>query len=699
MNDSAAPPPGPARATADAVVLGAGPRGVSVLERLVARAPATGPALRVTLVDPYPPGAGRVWWRGQPPQLLMNTMVADNTVFPDESVRLDAPVGTGPTFAEWLRDIAADGHRDSAAAEFAGYADDRAYAPRRVYGSYLVDALERIRALGGGRVRIEVRTAAARSVTPVPGSPDSPETAGSWGLSGGGYDIALDDGTRITARAAVLATGHLEAPYPATAGPSAKVLHLPGGHPADYALDAIAPDADVLLRGGGLNAFDVLALLTLGRGGRFDEHGYTPSGREPRIWITTRRGVPFHARVDTPGVRVPTAFLTPERVAALAARERLDFHADVVPWLTADLELAWYDRVLALHADALPAPEELRRDLTALPPGPDRADALRAAVPEPLRLDLDAIAEPLRGRRFAHPAELGDWWAGHLDADLAAATDPHLPPRAALAVAVRQARPALRTLITAGNLSGESYRRDVLGWFNGFANFVSGGPPALRVRQLRALLSAGVVALLGPVRPGTRSTSAVVEDFTVRPDAVIDAWLPGTDVGAAGPGLVRRLIADGLGRPHRLPVAAPGAAPLPTGALDVRARDGRIKRPDGTVHDALFAVGVPLEGVRWTTAIGARPGTDADFFHETDRVAQELLRGLTPPPHAPADAVGSGTGRRHHERAAVRPDRGPAHPPHDATAHQTSGREERDLPRTPAAPAGNPQPQTSESQP
>ncbi|MER7792572.1 FAD/NAD(P)-binding protein [Streptomyces sp. NPDC097640] len=651
MNDSAAPPPGPARATADAVVLGAGPRGVSVLERLVARAPVTGPALRVTLVDPYPPGAGRVWWRGQPPQLLMNTMVADNTVFPDGSVRLDAPVATGPTFSEWLRDIAARGHLDSAAAEFAAHADDRDYAPRRVYGSYLMDALERIRALGGDRVRIEVRTAAARSVTPVPGpskSGNSGASSGSAGSSGGGYDIALDDGTRITARAAVLATGHLEAPYPAPEGPSPEVLRLPGGHPADYALDSIAPGAEVLLRGGGLNAFDVLALLTLGRGGRFDEHGYTPSGREPHIWITTRRGVPFHARVDTPGVRVPSAFLTPERVAALAARERLDFHADVVPWLTADLELAWYDRVLTLHADALPDPDALRHGLTALPPGPDRGHVLRAAVPEPLRLDLDAIAEPLRGRHFADPAELNAWWAGHLDADLAAATDPRLPPRAALAVAVRQARPALRTLITAGNLSGESYRRDVLGWFNGFANFVSGGPPALRVRQLRALLAAGVVALLGPVRPGTRAASAVVEDLTVRPDAVIDAWLPGTDVGADGPGLVRRLIADGLGRAHRLPAAAPGAAPLPTGALDVRARDGRIRRPDGTVHHALFAVGVPLEGVRWTTAIGARPGTDADFFHETDRVARELLRGLTPPPPAPApaDVGASGTARR-----------------------------------------------------
>ncbi|MBD3009456.1 FAD/NAD(P)-binding protein [Streptomyces sp. 5-10] len=620
MNDSAVPTPGPDRHLVDAVVVGAGPRGVSVLERLVARVVPGDRPLRTVLVDPYPPGAGRVWRRDQPPQLLMNTMVADNTVFPDGSVRLDAPVDTGPTFSEWLRGIAGKGHPEPTAAEFAARADDRHYAPRRVYGAYLADALDRIRAAAGDRIRIAVRTAAVVRVTPLAAP------AGSSGTPAG-YEVVLDDGDRLAARAVVLATGHLDAP---AAPPRREPLHLPGGHPTDYALDDIAPRDRVLLRGGGLNAFDVLALLTLGRGGRFGEHGYTPSGREPRIWITSRRGVPFHARVDAPGVTAPVAFLTPERVSALAARDRLDFRAEVLPLLLADLELAWYDRVLKLHPDHLPDPGALRRAL-AEPPGPDRDTALRAAAPAALRLDLDAVAEPLRGRSFAHSAELQAWWAGYLDADVAAATDPRVPPPAALAVAVRQARPALRTLITAGNLSGESYRRDVLGWLNGFANFVSGGPPALRIRQLRALLDAGVVRLLGPVRPGTRGESAVVAGLSVRPDAVIDAWLPGTDVTTEGPGVIRRLLADGLARPHRLASDATDARPLPTGALDVRPADGRVRRPDGTAHQALFAVGVPLEGVRWTTAIGARPGTNADFFHETDRVATELLRALGPP--------------------------------------------------------------------
>ncbi|TDC75393.1 FAD/NAD(P)-binding protein [Streptomyces hainanensis] len=140
------------------VVVGGGPRGLSVLERVAARVARPGadpaPELRIALVEPHPAGAGKVWRPEQPAELLMNTMSADNTVFPDASVRLDSPVETGPTFLRWLRRIAVEGHRDPGAVEFARSSTERDYAPRRVYGTYLVDALAAVRSRlprpGGG---------------------------------------------------------------------------------------------------------------------------------------------------------------------------------------------------------------------------------------------------------------------------------------------------------------------------------------------------------------------------------------------------------------------------------------------------------------------------------------------------------------------------------------------------------------------
>ena len=60
-------------------IVGAGPRGLSVLERLCANASPAG--LQVHVVDPYPPGAGRVWRTEQSRHLLMNTVAAQVSMF------------------------------------------------------------------------------------------------------------------------------------------------------------------------------------------------------------------------------------------------------------------------------------------------------------------------------------------------------------------------------------------------------------------------------------------------------------------------------------------------------------------------------------------------------------------------------------------------------------------------------------------
>src|SRR5919205_1402812 len=92
-------PPGPALA-----VVGAGPTAIGLLERLVASAPelSGGDRLQVHLVDPHPPGGGRVWRAAQPSLLWANSLAADVTVLPDPSVTVDGPVGEGTTLWEWV---------------------------------------------------------------------------------------------------------------------------------------------------------------------------------------------------------------------------------------------------------------------------------------------------------------------------------------------------------------------------------------------------------------------------------------------------------------------------------------------------------------------------------------------------------------------------------------------------------------------
>ena len=98
------------------VIVGGGPRGTGVLERIAASAPEFRDrlpgGLEVHLVDPYPAGAGRIWRADQSALLWMNSMARDITLFADESVTCEGPIVPGPALDEGVatpRDLPSSG--------------------------------------------------------------------------------------------------------------------------------------------------------------------------------------------------------------------------------------------------------------------------------------------------------------------------------------------------------------------------------------------------------------------------------------------------------------------------------------------------------------------------------------------------------------------------------------------------------------
>ena len=92
-------------------VIGAGPRGISVLDRLLARyleLPAEDrPELDIRMVDPFTPGSGHVWRTGQPRLFLMNTPCLFPTVVPAPEEGF-APSVSGLSFGDWAQAMEAD---------------------------------------------------------------------------------------------------------------------------------------------------------------------------------------------------------------------------------------------------------------------------------------------------------------------------------------------------------------------------------------------------------------------------------------------------------------------------------------------------------------------------------------------------------------------------------------------------------------
>ncbi|MEV2227978.1 FAD/NAD(P)-binding protein [Streptomyces phaeochromogenes] len=609
-------------------LVGAGPRGTSVLERLCASAPellASGTRLTVHVVDPSPPGPGRVWRTAQPAELLMNTVASQVTLFTDDSVDCSGPIRPGPSLHTW-----ADGELGP---------DD--YPTRAQYGQYLEWFFGEV--VRGAPPALRVLTHQARATR-------LDETAD------GHQILVLDNGRTLPdLSAVVLAQGHL----PAVADRAQQRLaayadrhglrHVPPANPADLDLSSVAPGETVLLRGLGLNFFDHMALLTTARGGRFRRTPaglrYLPSGREPHLRAGSRRGIPYQARGDNAkgpyGRHVPLV-LTPDVISRFRKRadsgDAPDFLTEIWPLVAKEVETVYYEGLLGRESLAEAAPGAAAQ-VTALirgfrerflaVPHRDPQEALilgEFGISEANHWSWDRISRPYGGRVFTGTDDFREWLLDHLreDAVQAALGNVDGPLKAALDV-LRDLRNELRQIVDHGGLGGASRREHLDRWYTPLNAFLSIGPPRRRIEEMTALIEAGVLEVLGP-RLEVRAEGGAwvarspdVPGSTVTATTLIEARLPEPDLRRTADELLARLLKTGQCRPHTVDG-------YETGGLDVTQRPYRLIDRQGRTHARRFAIGVPTEGVHWVTAAGARPGVDSVTLSDADAVARAVLR-------------------------------------------------------------------------
>lgn len=87
-------------------IIGAGPRGLSIAERILHNNQDRH-SLELFLFDPNGPG-GRVWRLNQPPELLMNSVSQQVTLFTDETLSSGGLVTQGPNLFQWSKGPATD---------------------------------------------------------------------------------------------------------------------------------------------------------------------------------------------------------------------------------------------------------------------------------------------------------------------------------------------------------------------------------------------------------------------------------------------------------------------------------------------------------------------------------------------------------------------------------------------------------------
>lgn len=598
-------------------LIGMGPRGLSLLERIAAYARHSGTCLRVNLIEPQACGPGAHQPR-QPQYLLTNTVASQVSVFPAADTVALAPAFPTPSLTEWAR---AQGFRRfgeqffETDTECGAAITDADYLPRHLLGQYLAWAYAQVVASLPPTVSLHHLRQRAIDIFEQPD---------------GSFVVELENGFSVPSDYLFLATGHSrnnlsdeEAWWRKFAQDHArynsKLAFVRHVYPLD-ALSPIAADATVAIQGLGLSAHDVIAELTVGRGGRFLRQGarlrYLRGGDEPRLLLFSRHCLPAAARgVNQKGVagRHRARFFTRAAVRALreqALQQRgspqLDFDRELLPLLLREMGFAWR----SVHDGVNPG-----------------ADYQLGAEEQAA---IEGLLFPLRGAQFAEAADFARFFQQLLVEDLHEARRGNLTsPIKAAADVLRDVRAALQEAVEHGGLTPASHRK-FLSVLNPAINRVTFGPPRVRNEQLLALIEAGVLAVAAGPNPVVRideersqfalhskfAASTVIEHADVLLVARLDAFSPETDDTV----LMRNLLKRGVVRPYYNGNFHPGGLDI-DGANHPIARNGRISKN-------LWAVGYLVEGAHYYTHALPRPQLASRQVQDADRCVGELFAAL-----------------------------------------------------------------------
>ncbi|MFF2314672.1 FAD/NAD(P)-binding protein [Arthrobacter sp. NPDC058097] len=635
-------------------LIGAGPRGTSVLERLLANWSAARPAgarLHIDVIDPFPAGPGHVWQPGQSRLYLMNTQSFYPTLVPEDT-GLAAPVA-GTTFDRWRR---AQQHSplpelsDDERAELAvlGSGD---FPSRAIYGRYLQSTLEELLAALPDGVTLEMHQATA---TAARRRPD------------GKFDVELAGHGTLTVDSVVLALGHLasrlspEQRELQAAAAQLGLRYLPPAVPADVDWGVVPAQEPVLVRGMGLNFFDVMGQLTEGRGGKFVEAGdrleYLPSGQEPIIFAASRRGTPYRSKATLAGyypASVSLRYFTGKALKRFAAAGIVPaFDHDLWPLLHRDALWAYYTTLLRSQPDAVQDHAAFLKELEeALHPHAhstgrweeDFNAVVGRHVHPASRLDLRGLAAPLSGRTFASRSELDAAVVDYLDDDARRSALGEDDPVKMAIGALHHGRAVLKSVVADGGITDESWVAGLRGWFESLVEGLASGPPALRAEQLAALARAGIVSFVGPdpkfgVARGKRAFTAAspwVRGGAAEAHTLVEALAPANRVALNESPLLEQLLADGLVRPRTMMTVE--GTPVQSSGLDVRPHPYRPVAANGEVTERMYVLGLQLSATQWGTAIAAEAAQQTGpvypsgqrTLRDADEIARAIL-GLTP---------------------------------------------------------------------
>jgi len=608
-------------------IVGLGPWGVCALERVVTTAreelrPGVNVALHV--IEPGTPGSG-VYDVTQPDYLVLNNPCGELSLYPFETE------GYQPCYGVGLYDWAVgQGYRwvgDSCVKDPTGQPIERHhFLPRRLMGEYLQWFYRALLSGAPPNVRIVHHPTAAVDLV---------------ARRDGSEEVRLANGGAVVVDHVIVTSGHT-----ANQGPDDSGRAL-DPYPVDSYVGTIPSDSTVAVSGMGLVAVDVVTALTVGRGGEFVESGtglhYRPSGREPRLQLFCRSGLPFTAKSVTGSDRTDVykpLICTDEVLDALSGRadgrrRLVDVRSELLPLLFAEMYARYYAQAAFQSHGTTAAGAAVRarlgaawaegrfdaelRDLAACF-GPFDAEELFFGRQPEYRCSDDY-------ERFVYQS-LAD------DLREAEVPDGASPVKSAAQV-IRIYRDKMRSVVEQGGLSLDSYLDFNADICSRIHRLVA-GPPALRSRQILALMDAGVVRMPYGPAPAQGRTAADTEPTTARTrisstafelpymedvDVMIRGHLEEPRIAGSASQLLTQLYKRGRVSQFRYGEVA-------VGSVDLTA-DSHPIDVEGRPQTRISMFGVLTEGIRHFTAYIPSPRSRIRAFEDLGACVAEIMADAT----------------------------------------------------------------------
>lgn len=607
-------------------IIGSGPRGISILERLISRYQKEyiDENIEIFLIDDSYVGTGRIWSPNQSKHLLMNTYAKEITAFSGTLIdsNMEACAGNGPTFYQWWINNYDD---------FDYY---KGYAPRKYYGEYLLYVLRVIESSLPKNIFLYKKISKVVDMT----------------VSEERQKLYLSNKEILDCHKTVMATGHSNNDIEGNlkdisdaCNLNQNLSFLQSYHLNDNnILSQIKADENIGILGLGLSFYDVMAELTLGRGGIFEENvdgtlNYLKSGKEPKIFASSRSGVPMPARgrnQKTEDYHYTPAIFTKEKALEIRGEGNAKFDKEVLPLIEAEISLV-YAETLFKNKNQKKKAKKLRelvvKQEVNTPQGVQTFCNI-LGLNEIVSINLYNWKYPFQNCKFQNITQYNKQVTNLIHNDVSEAIKGNIdsPKKASLDI-LRNIRNVIRIIVDYGGIDPKSYNNEFLRNFDSSSKFLSTGPPLNRLLQLEALIKAGIINIVGPnIQYQYNQDSRKIEMFSenvlnskTTVTTFIDARVPNPSIQKDNSIFIKNLKKRNIITPF---VNFHKDYCFETSGINITESPYHPINKHNKVLNGIYIIGIPTEYTRWFMQSGStRPNKWIDFMIDADAIAKDII--------------------------------------------------------------------------